>query len=349
MRRALRPGCHSIAVISPKGGVGKTTLTYMLGSVLARVRRERVLVVDTNPDFGTLADLAPAIVPATLSDLLRDLDTIGSYGELSSYTTTTETGMHILAAPQDPIEMVRLGRDGYQAVSDVLHRHYDVVIYDCGTGFLDDITQFALGRVDQVVLVTTPSLVTTKIIVGAVDHLGATGFDPTRTTLAVNMVRRGDLLDRARLRTAMTSRIGGSVEVPFDEKVQRAMDTGEFRYASLANTTRLAMKRLAAEVVGRMPGPEPEAPPPAPEPAEATVATAPVGAEPERDAQPRTPAQEAEASTEPAPASAEPPFRLEPAEEAERPDADGRRPGAPAVAQPGRRLAFDWDPHDPDA
>lgn len=252
VRSPIREGSHSIAVLSPKGGVGKTTLSFLLGSVLARVRRERVLVVDTNPDFGTLADLVPAIVPATISDLLRDLDTISSYEELSSYTTTTETGMQILAAPQDPREMSRLGRDGYRAVSDVLHRHYDMVLYDCGTGFLDEVTQFALRRVDQVVLVSTASLVTTKIVVAAIDHLGATGFDPSRVTLAVNMVHSGDLLDRRRLRTAMFGRVGGIVEVPYDAKVQRAMDLGEFVYGKLSGPTRSAVKRLAAEVVGRV-------------------------------------------------------------------------------------------------
>ena len=46
--------CATIAIVSPKGGVGKTTLTVLLGSLLARVRRDRIVAVDTNPDFGSL-------------------------------------------------------------------------------------------------------------------------------------------------------------------------------------------------------------------------------------------------------------------------------------------------------
>ena len=46
--------CATIAIVSPKGGVGKTTLTILLGSLLARVRRDRIVAVDTNPDFGSL-------------------------------------------------------------------------------------------------------------------------------------------------------------------------------------------------------------------------------------------------------------------------------------------------------
>jgi hypothetical protein len=46
--------CATIAVISPKGGVGKTTTTALLGSLLAFLRRDRVIAVETNPDWGSL-------------------------------------------------------------------------------------------------------------------------------------------------------------------------------------------------------------------------------------------------------------------------------------------------------
>ena len=65
-----------VATLSPKGGCGKTTSTFLTGNVLASHLRLRVLAVDLNPDFGTLADLAPdrARAPLSLVDLLRDKD-----------------------------------------------------------------------------------------------------------------------------------------------------------------------------------------------------------------------------------------------------------------------------------
>ena len=254
--RQVDRGCHRIAVISPKGGVGKTLLSFLLGSVLAQVRGGRVLVVDTNPDFGTLADLVEERVAATISDLLADRASVETAEDVERYVTVTETGMHILAAPQDPMEMGRLGRGGYLAVNDLIARFYDLVVFDCGTGFLDEVTQFALGAADQVVLVSAPLLVTTKIILSAVDHLAASSFDLARATLALNMIRRGDPLDRARLRRHLQGRIGGVVEIPYDERVQRDLDLGQFRYARLGGTTRVAVKRLAAEVIGRLPDPQ---------------------------------------------------------------------------------------------
>lgn len=251
--RLLDGRCHTIAVISPKGGVGKTLLSFLLGSVLAAVRADRVVVVDANPDFGSLADLVIQRAPATIADLLRILPQVGSRQRLETFVTPTATGMDILAAPQDPSEMARLGGAGYAAVDEVLRRHYDLVVYDCGTGFLDEVTQFALRTADQVMVVSAPQLVTTKLILGAVGHLEQTRFDLRRSTLALNMTGRDSDLDLDRLYTALEGRVGGIVEVPYDERLRRDIDRGEFTYARLRSGTRLALKRLAAEAVGRMP------------------------------------------------------------------------------------------------
>ncbi|MEK8172751.1 AAA family ATPase [Streptomyces sp. M19] len=46
--------CYRIAVISLKGGVGKTTTTTALGATLATERQDKVIAIDANPDAGTL-------------------------------------------------------------------------------------------------------------------------------------------------------------------------------------------------------------------------------------------------------------------------------------------------------
>src|ERR671914_1736333 len=46
-------------MISPKGGVGKTTTTFLAGNVLASHLKLRAIAVDATPGFGTLARPAP--------------------------------------------------------------------------------------------------------------------------------------------------------------------------------------------------------------------------------------------------------------------------------------------------
>jgi hypothetical protein len=55
--RVNRPlaGCYRIALLSLKGGVGKTTITATLGGTFASIRGDRVVAVDVNPDRGTLS------------------------------------------------------------------------------------------------------------------------------------------------------------------------------------------------------------------------------------------------------------------------------------------------------
>ena len=77
--RAPLRGDYRIAVMSLKGGVGKTTTTVALGGVFAQTRGDRVIAIDANPDLGTLAQRAAVAAPAVSSD------------EASSTTITSAT------------------------------------------------------------------------------------------------------------------------------------------------------------------------------------------------------------------------------------------------------------------
>ncbi len=92
---------NTVAVISPMGGVGKTTISFVLGNLLAEQLRLRVVALDANPDFGTLSALAPDEQQSTRSpaDLLADSTQIDSPAELNPYVGRLPTGLHLLGAP----------------------------------------------------------------------------------------------------------------------------------------------------------------------------------------------------------------------------------------------------------
>jgi hypothetical protein len=115
-----------VATVSPKGGCGKTTSTFLAGNVLASHLRLRALAVDLNPDFGTLADLAPdrARAPLSLVDLLREKEQIGSPGELRPYVSRLPSGLHLLAAPPDPAVMAQMTPELYGGLLSFLRRFY---------------------------------------------------------------------------------------------------------------------------------------------------------------------------------------------------------------------------------
>ena len=79
-------GDYRIAVLSLKGGVGKTTTTVGLGATFASVRGDRVIAVDANPDLGTLVHRAPRQTRSTVRTLLDDPD-IRRYSDVRVHTS----------------------------------------------------------------------------------------------------------------------------------------------------------------------------------------------------------------------------------------------------------------------
>ena len=95
-RSAWRNGCYRIALLSLKGGVGKTTTTVTLGSTFAALRGDRVIAVDANPDRGTLSQKVPSETPATVRTLLRDESRVRTYGDVRAYTSQNRHRLEVL-------------------------------------------------------------------------------------------------------------------------------------------------------------------------------------------------------------------------------------------------------------
>ncbi len=154
-RGVTRP--NTIALISPKGGVGKTTSTFVVGNLLATHLKLRAIAVDANPDFGTLARLAPDDRRAerSLADLLEDAERLRTAAEIGAYVSRLSTGLHVLGAPADGALTASLGPERYGELAAFLSTFYDVVLLDLGTGVAGPLARFAIERADQVVLVTT--------------------------------------------------------------------------------------------------------------------------------------------------------------------------------------------------
>src|SRR5215213_1755649 len=190
-----RPGVtrpNTIALLSPKGGVGKTASTFVCGNLLASHLKLRTVAVDANPDFGTLARLAPddRRSDRSLAELLESADKLRTAAELGPYISRLPSGLHVLGAPRDPELTARLGPDRYGELVAFLSCFYEVVLLDLGTGVAGPLARFALERVDQAVLVTTPEWVTASIVLEALAHV-----EHDRTTVVLNksLLRSSDV------------------------------------------------------------------------------------------------------------------------------------------------------------
>jgi MinD-like ATPase involved in chromosome partitioning or flagellar assembly len=237
---------NTVAVISPKGGVGKTTTTFLVGNLLSTHLKLRTVAVDANPDFGTLASMAPDDLRAerSLADLLHDSERVATAAQVRPYVSRLPTGLYLLAAPRDAERMAELGHERYGELLAFLSAFYEVVLLDLGTGVADRLAQFAIERADQVILLTTPEWITSAVVERALGHL-----PPERTTVVVNKWRPSKAADADAIeRRFRSERLHRSVALPYDERLGLMLDTGTYALEALVRPTRVPIKRVGLAV-----------------------------------------------------------------------------------------------------
>ena len=241
-------GSHRVAVISLKGGVGKTTTTAALGSMFAQLRGDRVIAVDANPDRGTLGERVVRESGATIRHLLQNRDDVTRYGDVRAFTSQSPTRLEVLASDTDPSASSALSEQDYIDTLDTLERFYNLVLTDCGTGLLHDAMRGVLGLASSIVVVSSASLDGARSASATLDWLEAHGLDELarNAVVVISSVRPGGgIVDVLQLEDHFASRCRAVVTIPYDPHLEAGgvMDLDE-----LAEDTREAYRELAAAV-----------------------------------------------------------------------------------------------------
>ncbi len=185
-------GCYKIAMLSLKGGVGKTTTTAALGATFASLRGDRVVAVDANPDRGTLAEKVPVETTATVRHLLRDAALVRRYSDVRAYTSQGPSRLEVLASEQDPAVSEAFSELDYRRAVDLLEHFYNIVLTDCGTGLMHSAMRGVLDVADSLVVVSSSSIDGARSASATLDWLDAHGYGDlvARSTAVINYVRR---------------------------------------------------------------------------------------------------------------------------------------------------------------
>ncbi|WP_158018917.1 MinD/ParA family protein [Mycobacterium basiliense] len=247
INRPMR-GCYRIAMVSLKGGVGKTTITATLGSTFASVRGDRVVAVDANPDRGTLSQKVPLETPATVRHLLRDAEGIERYSDVRGYTSQGPSGLEVLASDTDPAASEAFSADDYNRTLDILERFYGLVLTDCGTGLLHSAMAAILAKSDMLIVVSSGSIDGARSASATLDWLEAHGYeDLVRNSIAViNGVRpRSGKVDMQKVIDHFGRRCRAVRLMPFDPHLDEG---AEIALDLLKRDTREALAELAAVV-----------------------------------------------------------------------------------------------------
>jgi pilus assembly protein CpaE len=166
---------HTICVVAPKGGAGKTTVSTNLASGLALAAPGEVVIVDVDFQFGDVASslrITPEITFADISRAQRPVDVT----TVKAFLTASDTGLFALCAPESPVDADIITVDQVRHVLSLLAAEFRYVIIDTASG-IDEWTLAALKLSTDIVLLTStdvPSVRATRKELEALDLMGLT-------------------------------------------------------------------------------------------------------------------------------------------------------------------------------
>lgn len=132
----------TIAVVSPSGGTGKSTIAMLLGMLYAGLREDRTVLLDTAPvvGFGPRHNVA-------VDDLLGLLEHGLAATRLDAYLVPANDGLTVLPAAPGA------GPAAYERVIGRMGETAGILVVDCGAGLDDPAAQAAMVAADQIVVV----------------------------------------------------------------------------------------------------------------------------------------------------------------------------------------------------
>lgn len=150
---SLAPTGRVISVVSPKGGVGKTTVATNLAVGLARGARHSTVLVDLDIQFGDVASALNLDPEYSLPDTLRgpaSRDTM----VLKTFLTLHETGLYVICGPKSPADADTITGPEISHLLRRLASEFQYVVVDTTPGLAEHVLA-AMDESDDLVLVTS--------------------------------------------------------------------------------------------------------------------------------------------------------------------------------------------------
>ncbi|HYO03707.1 MAG TPA: MinD/ParA family protein [Mycobacterium sp.] len=191
IRRNARDS-YQIGVFGLKGGVGKTAVTVALGSSLSKIRGDRILAVDADPDGGNLADRAGRQSAATVADLLSDRE-LARYNDIRAYTSMNGSNLEVLSSEEYSGARREFNDEDWKGAVGIVSRYYNLVLADCGAGLFQPASRGVLSTVSGLVIVASASIDGARQAAVTMDWLRQNGYQDLlgRSCVVINHVVPG--------------------------------------------------------------------------------------------------------------------------------------------------------------
>ncbi|WPU08577.1 MinD/ParA family protein [Pseudarthrobacter oxydans] len=247
-------GSYNTAILSLKGGIGKTSTTVGVGLTLAEYRGDAPCAIDANPDSGDLVERAlgegiyQQSSPRTITDLLKNIDSIDSLTALARYMHHAGR-LHLIAGEQDPEVSDSLTAAEYLRIRKLISSYYSVALTDCGTGVTHNAMSGILQSADNLVIAAGYAVSGAKRARSTLHWLASHGYEELARNAIVVITDKDEVSPRVD-KDAIEEHLAGIcrelIAVPHDRGVA---DGDLVTLDVLKPETRRAYKEIAAAIV----------------------------------------------------------------------------------------------------
>jgi pilus assembly protein CpaE len=173
------------AVFSPKGGVGRTTISVNV-AVAAAQAGKKVCLVDASfqfGDVGVLLNLNPR--NKSIADLASELQAGENYDSLDGFLVTHSTGVRVLLAPPTPEQAELVNAAAVKRVLEMLRNEFELIIVDCPSSF-NEPTLAVLDEADIILTLLTLEITSVKNMRLFLEVCEQLGYGPEKIRLVLN-------------------------------------------------------------------------------------------------------------------------------------------------------------------
>jgi pilus assembly protein CpaE len=174
-----------VAIFSPKGGVGRTTIAVNMAIAAATELGQTVVLVDASfqfGDVGVLLNLNPK--NKSIADLVPELEA-GEPESLDTFVINHSAGVRVLLAPPSPEMAELITPTVVKRVLEALRRQHDLVIVDC-TSWFNETTLAILDVADTVLTVLSLEITSIKNMRLFLEVAEQLGYEQNKVKLVLN-------------------------------------------------------------------------------------------------------------------------------------------------------------------
>lgn len=248
VRQATWTRAVSILVANPKGGVGKTPISLLLGGALASIRGGSVCVVEVSDDPGALTFRSEGNPTRGIGELVRDVDSIRTAGQLAGYTAPQTSFAAVIGSVGS---RPRLDGKAVNQAATVIDDYFSIRVMDSGNQPSSPAFRAAVESADVLVIPTFNSGDSALEATALIDTMTAAGGHAAELAANAIVVRLQDGRPEnvqvvGRIDRILAGYVDHTHAIAYDAHIA---ERGQLSLHKLERSTRDAFTRVAADVV----------------------------------------------------------------------------------------------------